>query len=624
MKTPSKNNFIAVLKKILLSIPKNYQLQFGLLLSTMVCSAMLETLALSVVALFASTITDPYATANSKYIMWVAENISLSFLLDPKTLVLTLSITVIVLITIKNTIRAFVIFWISRFSVLLEAFFGNKLIAGFLYTDYEWVQNENTADLIYAIEWRKHLGRNFIAPSLMGLCDVIVVFFLFVTLLVIEPLMSLTSIILLSIIAYLIYFKMRSWLDKIAEKSRDYEQIINKEVTKAIHGIKDVKVSTTQEYFINNFNKNAIKHNHFFSLQQFISQSPALILESIGFFLLCSIVCLMLFVLGASLSKITGFMALLGVAAWRILPAMNRLIGSITYVRNSLPYIATEMKYLDKVQNALKFRQNHGQKNKSKITFTQEIYLDQVCFSYKCNSLQVLSNLHFSIYKGETLGVIGFSGSGKSTFVDLLIGLLNCDKGMIFIDGVPLNNRNLLNWTEQIGYVPQTQYLFDGTLSENVAFGIEQKDIDRKKIVSCCRMAAMDYLDDLPSGIDTIIGERGIRLSGGQRQRVAIARALYRDPDVLIFDEATSALDTKNEKEIQKTIYSFKGKQTLLIIAHRLSTVRNCDRLIWIEGGKIHLIDSPEVVLPLYKKELAIEKKGQFNAELSQDLYIHQ
>jgi ABC-type multidrug transport system fused ATPase/permease subunit len=212
--------------------------------------------------------------------------------------------------------------------------------------------------------------------------------------------------------------------------------------------------------------------------------------------------------------------------------------------------------------------------------------------------------MSFEINKGDTVGIIGKSGAGKSTLVDLLIGLLKPVKGQISIDGTPLARELLTAWLQITGYVPQSPYIYDGSIAQNVAFGVDESDIDRQWVKQCCTMASMDeFMDDLPDGIDAFIGERGIRLSGGQQQRVAIARALYTRPEVMIFDEATSSLDTKSEKAIQETIYSFRGKQTLIIIAHRLSTVKACDYLIWIDNGTIRLQGKSDKVLSAYEKE---------------------
>ena len=225
--------------------------------------------------------------------------------------------------------------------------------------------------------------------------------------------------------------------------------------------------------------------------------------------------------------------------------------------------------------------------------------------SAKAREGYVLEDISFMIKKGQTTGFIGCSGAGKSTLVDILIGLLVPSAGKVLVDGRELDNMGRLAWMKTVGYVPQSPYIYDGTLAGNIAFGLSESEIDRELVLECCRKASMqDILDNLPQGIDTPIGERGVRLSGGQQQRVVIARALYPRPEVMIFDEATSSLDSKSEKAIQNTIYGLRGNQTLIIIAHRLATVKECDFLVWIENGKAKMIGTPAGVLDKYENSL--------------------
>ena len=228
-----------------------------------------------------------------------------------------------------------------------------------------------------------------------------------------------------------------------------------------------------------------------------------------------------------------------------------------------------------------------------------------MCFNYKARRANVLNDISFLIKKGQTIGFIGISGAGKSTLVDILIGLLVPSKGKVFIDGSELDDMGRQAWMKTVGYVPQSPYIYDGTLAGNVAFGLRDSEIDRELVLDCCHRASLhDVLAELPDGIDTPIGERGVRLSGGQQQRVVIARALYPRPEVMIFDEATSSLDAKSEKGIQDTIYGLRGKQTLIIIAHRLTTVKDCDLLFWIEDGRIKMADTADKVLNEYEKAI--------------------
>ena len=246
--------------------------------------------------------------------------------------------------------------------------------------------------------------------------------------------------------------------------------------------------------------------------------------------------------------------------------------------------------------------QKHPAEQSRAFTFKDRIRFDHVFFAYQGSETPVLHDLCFDIKKGDTVGIIGTSGAGKSTLVDLLIGLLKPNQGTIAIDNKPLTPAWLPQWLAVTGYVSQSPYIYDATLAENVAFGMDPKDIDREQVKKCCTMASMDdFVHDLYHGIDSFIGERGVRLSGGQQQRVAIARALYNNPEVIIFDEATSSLDSRSEKSIQNTIYSYKGHQTLAVIAHHLTTVEDCDTLIWLEKRRIKMTGPPDQVLPAFK-----------------------
>jgi ABC-type multidrug transport system fused ATPase/permease subunit len=281
---------------------------------------------------------------------------------------------------------------------------------------------------------------------------------------------------------------------------------------------------------------------------------------------------------------------------------MNRILGGLTQLRALLPYVYNGFKYMHEIDQQ-SVDETKPKNPDTQLNFQRELKLERVSFKYQNNQSEVLKNISFCVRKGQTVGVIGHSGAGKSTLVDVIIGLLPPTEGNIHIDKTILTSANRHYWTQNIGYVSQTPYIYDGTIAENIAFGINSEKIDRQRVLECCELAAMgDFLKNSPNSIDTRIGERGVKLSGGQRQRVAIARALYNQPDVLIFDEATSSLDTVTEKSIQKTIYSLKGKKTLIIIAHRLSTVEDCDTIVCLEDGFIKYIGEPAEVLSRYEQ----------------------
>ncbi len=566
-------------------------------------SALLEILALAAIAFFASTVADPEAVLNWKYITILKQYIDSNFLISTSGLIVGSGILMVILVTSKNLIKGFVLYWVGRYCALLEAYFGEILISGFLNKDYEWHLSENTANLVLAIDWRLYFGRYFILPIMQLFNDLLMVSVMLLALFIVQPLISLLVVLVIGSTSVFMYSSIRGRLDKIGTSAKDYQMAINKEATMAMHGVKDVKVLKKEKKFKKIFLDRAVPLAKIFGLQNCFSEFPVIILETAGFTMLAVSIWFMIFFSGSSTAVITGTTALLAVTAWKVLPAASRILGRFTQLRKSLPYIVSQIEYIQQVENIEESWTAHDNPITSDSIFKREICFEKVCFSYKGAKLEALHDVDFVIEKGKTIGIIGVSGAGKSTLVGLMTGLFTPSKGQILIDGKVLNKDLIPNWLSLIGYVPQSPYICDGTIAENVAFGSKGDEIDRGRVVECCDMAFMqNFMDNMPNGIDSFIGERGAKLSGGQQQRVAIARALYNKPEIMIFDEATSSLDTESEKAIQKTIYSFKGRQTLIIIAHRLSTVVDCDKLIWLENRRVRMIGKPENILEAYKQ----------------------
>ena len=271
-------------------------------------------------------------------------------------------------------------------------------------------------------------------------------------------------------------------------------------------------------------------------------------------------------------------------SAFRIIPSMNRILTSLMVFRYSLPSIGIvydELNKTDEINNSKKF--NHVEK----ISFNNQILLDSVFFSYEKEDSPTLENIKFEIKKNQFIGIVGPSGAGKSTLVDLILGLLKPDRGKVLVDG---NDIHMLNrsWQKIIGYVPQDIYLTDDSIKKNIALGLNDNEIDEILINKCIIAAQLEkFIEQLDNGLDTFVGERGVRISGGQLQRIGIARALYNRPLILVLDEATSSLDIETEKKVMDGINQLKGSMTIISISHRLSTVKDCDKIITLDNGKI-------------------------------------
>ena len=585
---------------ILAYLPSRRRKQFWILLVCLVFAAVIETATLGSIAFFASVMADPDTALQSKYFVAIKTFFQLDYLSHTKGLIVTVSSFVMGLVLVKNVVLFSVHYWGTRFATSVDSFFGEKILEGFLRLPYEWHVYHNSADLVLAVGWRRYVGTQFINSILQGLSDSFVILFMLIILLAIEPAISIMCIVLLGGSSLLIFRKMRGILDKISRIFRDEDIALNRHVTMTLHGVKDVKIFGMECAFIHKYATDVNPLARHETSQRIFARIPVWILETIGFIALVSSIWIMVFVVDFTSTEIVGFMALIAVTAWRVLPGMGRILGMLTRLRVALPFVHKELGYLKEVEAAADRLLPLRDKEIPEFHFKETFRLDKISFAYNNSKEVVLQDIDLVFEKGQTVGIIGASGAGKSTLVDIILGLLHPTNGRILIDERELVGELTIGWRSMMSCVSQSPFICDGTLAENVAFGLQEKEIDRDWVLECCRMSAMDFLEDLPRGIDTFVGERGIRLSGGQRQRVSIARALYRRPEVIVFDEATSALDSRNEKAIQETIYDLRGKLTLVIVAHRLSTVKNCDLLVCIDKGKLVKIGTPDIVLPWY------------------------
>ncbi len=572
--------------KVLKLCPHNLQKKFWLLLAAMLLLAFGETAVVGLIAFYAASVSDPQASWQAVMTSSVFQSLpdNTRLIVDsPRALIGVLSLLVIMAVVFKNIYRGYVTFHIARFAALIEAFFGQRLMEIFLHRDYLWHLKSNSADLLQLIQWRTHLGNGFVTPHLKIFCEISMLIVLLASLLVVQPLVSLLFLVVQGGAGVAVYFRLKKGLDYSARNCKKLTMEMNRDATRAIHGIKDVQITGTADFFVTSFKKSADKYADMFGLQQFWKESPLLSLESFGFVILAGVILFMLFVLGYSPLETTGTAALLAVTAWRLLPAFNRIVSSMTGIRTAQVYVETLLKEL--YDNKLNIIQK-DRVDCEKQLFKKVIEFQNVSFSYD-DARPVLFSMNLKIPCGQSIGIMGPSGCGKSTLVDLLTGLLRPQQGKILIDGQELTNENVFLWRSCIGYVPQFPYIFEGTLAENVAFGKDHQDIDMELVLESCRLAAMDFIHQLPQGVETVIGERGVRLSGGQRQRVAIARALYRRPQLIVFDEATSALDEENDQHIRKLIAGLKGEKTLIVVSHRNSTVQDCDYILKLNGNNV-------------------------------------
>lgn len=417
--------------------------------------------------------------------------------------------------------------------------------------------------------------------------EVVVSGLIFIVLLCTDIFMTLFIMVLFGVMTLVIVKVFKPKLNKIGAKNQAIQSRIAKWRIQAIYGLKDVKVLNREEFFVRNYYETGKVGANVGRTYAVMNNIPRLLIETV--FIVGVLTFIIIYMRGGgNVASMVSTLAAFGVAAMRVLPSVNRIntyITEISYNQPSLDFVYQNLQEGMKTDAMLAQRKAYSQKEK--LELKDKIELNHISFHYPDSDKNIFTDAHMEVPKGKSVGIMGTSGAGKSTIVDILLGLLHAQEGEITCDGVDIF-KNYESWLAQIGYIPQSIYLIDESIRDNIAFGIDADKIDEKRIWEVLEEAQLkEFVEELPNGLDTTIGDRGVRLSGGQRQRIGIARALYHDPEILVFDEATSALDNDTEAAVMDAVNSFHGKKTMIIIAHRLNTIEKCDIIYKVEEGKL-------------------------------------
>ncbi len=417
--------------------------------------------------------------------------------------------------------------------------------------------------------------------------EVVVTFLIFLVLLWQSVAMTLFVIAIFGIMTLFIVRILKPRMNRIGAKNQELQSRIAKWRIQATYGLKDVKVLNREEFFIRNYYETGKTGADVARNYAVLNNLPRLLIETVFIVSVLSFIAIYING-GGNVASIMTTIAAFGVAAMRVLPSVNRIntyITEIAYTEPSLNFVYENLQEGMKTDAMLAERRANSQVEKLKLE--DKIELDHISFHYPDSDKYIFRDAHMVVPRGKSVGIIGASGAGKSTIVDVLLGLLQVQEGEITCDGINIF-KNYESWLAQVGYIPQSIYLIDESIRDNIAFGIDADRIDDKRIWEVLEEAQLkEFVEELPQGLDTTIGDRGVRLSGGQRQRIGIARALYNDPEILVFDEATSALDNETEAAVMEAVNSFHGKKTMIIIAHRLNTIEKCDIIYKVENGKL-------------------------------------
>lgn len=512
-----------------------------------------------------------------------------------QTLIVSGMLVMVAIYFIKTAFLVFLAWRQSKFVFELHASLSQRLFASYLRQPYMFHLQRNSAQLIRNVTTEVNLFTNAAQSSMMLLTEGMVMLGITILLFVVEPLGTLLVSGTLGLAAGIFYRIVRVRVLRWGKERQHHDGLRIQHVQQGLGGVKDIKLLGREADFLAQYKVHNYGNARVLQHQLFLQQFPRLWLELLAVSGLVSVVLVMIGQ-GKSLDMVLPTLGLFGAGAFRLMPSINRSMGAIQSVRFALPVINTLHYELSQIGA------HAAPKRSRELPFFNQIELEHVSFSYSNTDHPALSDISLVIPRGASIGFIGGSGAGKSTLIDIILGLLSPTSGKVTVDQFDIQS-NLRAWQDRIGYVPQAIFLTDDTLRRNVAFGLSDGQINEAAVRRAIHSAQLeDFVNTLPHGLDTLVGERGVRLSGGQRQRIGIARALYHDPAVLVLDEATSSLDTVTERGVMEAIRAMHGNKTIIIVAHRLSTVEHCDRLyrlgqgrVAAEGGAAEMLATKEI-----------------------------
>lgn len=505
--------------------------------------------------------------------------------LDLENIYLYLGLFIICIYFFKALISFDIQKRIIKFSLNVELNLRDRLMRAYMTKPFSFILTENSSNIVNNVGiYANTFQTSTVSQSLKLIAEIIVIFSIIILIFIVNPFFTLAVAILIGLffLGYDFFIKGKiTRAGKIA--SQRFGDVI-KYVNQAIFGLKEIKILQKEDFFVEKLRDEVIVVNKARLIQDSLKLIPKYAIE---FLLVLSTITMVIILqyLDSDKTEILTKVSIFIVAGTRLLPSSNVLISSLVTLRAGR-YVVSELSKVLESEAEFNCTEKKSPSNEV-LKWNDEILFKDLTFKYSNSNKYLFNGVTLSIKKGDSIGIIGESGSGKTTLINLLLSLLDYEKGDIFVDGVKFSNRKL-NIQNSMAYIPQNIFLLDDSIRNNVAFGVPQDEINDKILVESIRKSKLSELvDSLPDGLDTLIGERGIRFSGGQQQRLAIARALYSKREILILDEATSALDDNTEKEIVREINLLKGKFTMIVIAHRLSTLKDCDTIISIEDGRL-------------------------------------
>lgn len=550
--------------------------------------SLLEMVGVSIILPFLQAMTDPKQLEGRWYVQF---GIQLFHITDTDDMLLMLGISVMILYLIKNLFLLFSVYMQNKLSTDINRDMSTLMLRSYMKRSYMFFLDNNSADVLRGINGDVTGVFNIISNLFKLIAEILTCTAIAILLLASDIMMALGVVGLAMICLIAVTLGFKGVMRDMGAKQRESVKYCNQHAYQAVNGIKEITVMQRRESFIRSYDEAVDLKRKTNLAYYFVIACPNRIVEVACVSGIIGVVCIRIG-MGVDISRFIPQLGVFAVAAFKILPSIANISGYISglvFYRPTLEEAFVNITAAREYENELtEYQKLHGgvdEAHMGEVSFKKQVVVKNVRFKYKKAKEPVLQNISLTITKGESIALIGASGAGKTTMADVMLGLLHPESGTVEMDGIDIFSMPK-HWAKIIGYVPQMVFLTDDTIRNNVSFGLTRDEIDDDRIWHALEQAQLaDFVRKLPKQLDTIVGERGIKFSGGQRQRIAIARALYNEPEILVLDEATSALDNETETAVMEAIDALQGQKTLIIVAHRLTTIRNCDKIYEICDG---------------------------------------
>lgn len=580
----AKTMDLSIWKKLSCILNKKQQRKIVGLGVLILIGGLLEMLGVSIMLPLVTVIMDVDRMQHNKYVQMICGWLHIESM---NHFVVLLLIVVVLVFVLKNAYLLFLAYVQSKFVNSNQHRAGSYMLEEYLNRPYEFYLDADIPTIFRILDGDIPKVFQLLLSLIKLATELVVAVCLFILMVIIDFKMTMLMMALLLVMTFVILKLLKPKMNAIGKENQEIQSIAGRWRTKAVYGIKDVKVLHKEHFFASFYEKHTKRGMELTVLYSVFNSVPRTIIETtcIAGVLIYLAICISA---GVDVKNLLSSITALAVAAVRLMPSMNRIntyLTDIAFYEPALDYVYEHVDFTKYKEEGRYVTTPPA--NKEPIVINTDIILKDITYSYPNTEKKILNHANMVVPYGKSIGIVGPSGAGKSTVVDIFLGLLQMQEGNILCGGRNVMD-NYPSWLSHIGYIPQTIYLSDDSIRDNIAFGVPKEEIDDERIWHVLEEAQMkSFVEKLPEGLDTSTGDRGVRISGGERQRLGIARALYHDPDILVFDEATSALDNTTEKAVMEAINHFHGKKTMLIIAHRLNTLEQCDMIYRVENGQI-------------------------------------